>query len=107
MSITELDQNKINNNINRLKEFLLHYKNSILENSDNENSCFTIKITERQAEISHDQRQERSDLTRLKNLLCNYKDHIITNLYIKFPHLTITQIINETNEAVKHLINGL
>ncbi len=107
MSITELDQNKKNININRLKEILLHYENNKLENSDNKNSYFTIKITERQTEIDHDQRQERSDLTRLKTLLCNYKDRIIANLYIKFPHLTITQIINDTNEAVSHLISGL
>ena len=107
MSITELDQNKKNNNINRLKEILLHYEDSTLRNSDNKNSGFTITITERQTEIDHNNRQEKSDLTRLKTLLCNYKNRIITNLYIKFPHLTITHIINETNKAVNHLISGL
>ncbi len=78
-----------------------------MEYSDNKNSCFTITITERQAEIDHGIRQEKSDLTRLKTLLRNYKNRIITNLYIKFPHLTITHIFNETNKAVNHLISGL
>ncbi len=70
MSITELDQNKKNININRLKEILLHYENNILENSDNENSCFTIKITEGHAEIDHDSRQEKSD-NRYKSIDIN------------------------------------
>lgn len=52
-------------------------------------------------------RQHRYDITRLKNLLRNYRDHIITQRMNSLKHIEPAKIIEEVDNAIKILRDGL
>lgn len=52
-------------------------------------------------------RQHRYDITRLKNLLRNYRDYIITNRMNSLKHIEPAKIIEEVDNAIKILRDGL
>jgi len=52
-------------------------------------------------------RQFRYDITRFKNLLSSYRSHIITNRMNTLKHIEPLKIIEEVDNAIKVLRDGL